>query len=129
MCIDVRLPSAILSSSSSSEVACAAMMPWRAAALIAMTLRMTGSRYPPLGGVSLSKLLISEGFGTSARNRENGFALERIVSSLARRRNIRLGNASNFNGRKIRRIRLAQLFPQRRAREQIQALSPTGENK
>jgi hypothetical protein len=77
-----------------------------------MTLRMTGSRYPPLGGVSLGKLLISDGFGTSARKPENGFTPGRIVSSLARRRNIRLGNASNFKGRKIGGMRLAHLFPQ-----------------
>src|SRR5580693_1985949 len=99
-----RLPSAMLSSSISSEVACAAMMFWRAAALMAMTLRMTGSHCPPLGGVSLGGLLVIEGFGTSARQRENGFIPRRIVSSQPRRRNIRTGNTSNFNERKIKGI-------------------------
>src|SRR5882757_1469015 len=45
MCIAFRPPSAMLSSSISSEVACAARMPWRAAALMAMTFCMTVSRY------------------------------------------------------------------------------------
>src|SRR5476651_747209 len=45
MCIAERPPSAMLSSSISSEVAWAAMMPWRAAALMAITFCMTVSHY------------------------------------------------------------------------------------
>src|SRR4051794_27980480 len=45
MCIAVRPPSAMLSSSISSEVAWAARMPWRAAALMAITFCMTVSHY------------------------------------------------------------------------------------
>src|SRR4030081_3771439 len=45
MCIADRPLSAMLSSSISSEVAWAAMMPWRAAALMAITFCMTVSHY------------------------------------------------------------------------------------
>jgi hypothetical protein len=83
----VRPPSEIPSSNISSEVAWAAMMLWRAAALMATTFCMTGSHWSPLGGVSLGKLIVSERFGMSAPEAENGFMLRRIVSSLALRRN------------------------------------------
>src|ERR1700761_5196951 len=46
MCIAVRPPPAMLSSSISSDVAWAARMPWRAAGLMAITLDMTVSPRP-----------------------------------------------------------------------------------
>jgi hypothetical protein len=46
-------------------------------------------------------LLMSQGFRTSARKRENGFMGGRIVSSRGLRRNNRGGNVSYFNMRKI----------------------------
>jgi hypothetical protein len=58
---------------------------------------MTGSRYSPLGGVSLTKLIVSQRFGTSAPKAENGFVPRRIVSSRPRRRNNPARKASNFN--------------------------------
>src|SRR5258706_14771693 len=90
----------MLSSSISSEVAWAAMMPWRAAALMAMTFCMTGSRGLRFGAL-LGGLIASERFGMSACQGENGFKRKRIVSSRPWRRNIRARNGSNFNARKI----------------------------
>src|SRR5665213_2285160 len=88
----------MLSSSISSEVAWAATIPWRAAALMATTFCMTGSQHSPLGGASLGQLIASERFGTSARKVENGFFRRRIVSSRRRRRNNRDQNVSDFRG-------------------------------
>src|SRR5271165_4503347 len=72
-------------------------MLWRAAALMAITFCMTGSRWRRLCGVSLGKTLISQRFGTSARKGKNGFMPERIVSSQAPRRNIQGKNVNYFN--------------------------------
>src|SRR6187401_1716249 len=83
-------------SSISSEVAWAAMMPWRAAALMATTFCMTSSRYSPLAAFRWSGVIVNPGFGTSARQRENGFMRRRIVSSRGSRRNIRGGNVNDF---------------------------------
>src|SRR5229473_6891365 len=92
----VRPPPAMLANSISSEVAWAAMMPCSAAALMATTFCMTNSHYSPLGGVALGRLIVSERFGTSARQVENGFVHGRIVSSQRQRRNNRGPDQSNF---------------------------------
>src|SRR3954453_19884182 len=81
MCIADLPPAAMPSSSISSEVAWAATMPWRAAALMAMTFCMTGSRYSPPRRFLLGGLLVSTRFRMSALKAENGFVRERIVSS------------------------------------------------
>src|SRR5205085_2250831 len=96
MCMAVRPPSAMLSSNISSEVARAAMMPSRAAALMAITLCMTSSPIP-LVRRFVGKLLMSQRFRTSAPIGKNGFITTRIVSPFAPRRNIQRGNASDFN--------------------------------
>src|SRR6185312_2699052 len=49
------------------------MMPWRAAALKAMTFCMTVSRWHRSCGASLPEVLMSQGFRTSARKEKNGF--------------------------------------------------------
>src|SRR4029453_11300480 len=46
-------------------------------------------------------MIVSERFGMSARQAENGFKRKRIVSSRRLGRNIRARNGSNFNARKI----------------------------
>src|SRR6516162_2297225 len=77
MCIAVLEPSAMLSRSISSEVAWAAMMLWRAAALMATTFCMTVSRGRRLlRRFRYRKTLMRLGFGTSARKPENGFIAE-----------------------------------------------------
>src|SRR5665647_2497196 len=70
----------MLSRSISSEVAWAAMMPWRAAALMAMTFCMTGSHWPLRCGASLGQIVNEPTFrdvctpkGKWFRDRENCF--------------------------------------------------------
>jgi hypothetical protein len=84
----------------------------------------------------LGKLLISQSFGMSARQAENGFMRGRIVSS-RRRRNIRDGKVSDFNEAKNENKNrvvpaLSRDGRMQRARyddDERQALSPTGENR
>src|SRR3954453_14093727 len=57
MCIALRPPSTMLSSSMLSEVAWAAMIAWRPAALMAMTFCMTLSRSRRLDGASLAQIV------------------------------------------------------------------------
>src|SRR3954453_16518401 len=57
MCIALRPPPTMLSSSMLSEVAWAAMIPWRPAALMAMTFCMTLSRSRRLDGASLAQIV------------------------------------------------------------------------
>src|SRR5215510_12510850 len=92
-------------SSISSEVARAAAMCFLAAALMAMTFDIDRLPVRAVCGVSLGGLLVKARFGMSAPKAENGFAGKRIVSSQALRRNIRGGNAKDFNMRKMERSR------------------------
>src|SRR3954452_19865104 len=57
MCIALRPPPTMLSSSMLSEVAWAAMIPWRPAALMATTFCMTLSRSRRLDGASLAQIV------------------------------------------------------------------------
>jgi hypothetical protein len=58
----------------------------------------------------VGQLIVSERFGTSARQGENGFMGRRIVSSWLSRRNIRERNTSNFNERKIWKVGYGRPF-------------------
>jgi hypothetical protein len=64
---------------------------------MAMTFGMTDSQCRRFCSASLGKLLMSQRFRTSARQRENGFVRRRIVSSRGLRRNNSASNISNFN--------------------------------
>src|SRR3954447_21097779 len=82
MCIAFRPPSAMLSSSMLSEVAWAAMIPCRPAALMAMTFCMTLSRSRRLDGASLAQIVSEPKFrdvctprGKWFRARENCFVV------------------------------------------------------